>query len=134
MVIDASVAVEVILKTELGLLALDRLEQEPEVHVPEHFHIEAISVLRRKSLHGELDDLPAARSLALLHQMRVVRFPVMELSDAIWELRDNLTAYDAAYLALARRIGSQLMTIDEGLAAAARAEGRLVELSSKRGV
>lgn len=130
MVIDANVAVEVILKTESGLLALDRLEQESEVHVPEHFHIEAISALRRKSLRGELDDLPAARSLALLDQMRVIRFPVMELSDVIWELRDNLTAYDAAYLALARRVGAQLLTFDEGLAAAARAEGRLVELAA----
>jgi predicted nucleic acid-binding protein len=127
-VLDASVAVEIVLKTEYGLRALDRLEQEPEVHVPEHFHVEAISALRRKSLSGELEDLPAARSLALLDQMRVVRFPVMELSDAIWELRDKLTAYDAAYLALARRIGAQLLTLDGGLAAAARAEGRLIEL------
>jgi predicted nucleic acid-binding protein len=129
-VLDASVAVEVILKTKFGDRALDRLEQEPEVHVPEHFHIEAISALRRKSLRGELKDLPAARSLALLDQMRVVRFPVMELSDVIWELRGKLSAYDAAYLALARRIGAQLLTIDVGLAAAARAEGRLVELAA----
>lgn len=127
-VLDASVAVEIILKTEFGLIALDRLEQEPEVHVPEHFHIEAISALRRKALHGELKDLSATRSLALLDQMRVVRFPVMELSDVIWELRDKLTAYDAAYLALARRIGAQLLTIDDGLATVARAEGRLLEL------
>jgi predicted nucleic acid-binding protein len=128
MVLDASVAVEVILKTELGRRALDRLEQEPEVHVPEHFHAEAISALRRISLRGELGDLPAARSLALLESMRVIRFPVMELGDVIWELRETLTAYDAAYLALARRIGAQLLTIDDGLAAAARAEGRLLDL------
>jgi predicted nucleic acid-binding protein len=128
-VLDASVAVEIILKTEFGLLALDRLEQEPEVHVPEHFHVEAISALRRKSLCGELDDLSSARSLAVLEQMRAIRFPVIELSDAIWGLRDQLTAYDAAYLALARRIGAQLLTVDGGLAAAAQAEGRLLQLS-----
>jgi predicted nucleic acid-binding protein len=128
-VLDASVAVEMVLKTEFGLLALDRVEQEPEVHVPEHFHVEAISALRGKALRGELDDLPAARSLALLERMRVVRFPVMDLSDVIWGLRDKLTAYDAAYLALARHIGAELLTIDGGLAVAAKAEGRLLELA-----
>jgi predicted nucleic acid-binding protein len=53
----------------------------------------------------------------------------MTLSDyLLQELRHQLTAYDAAYLALARRLDVRLLTIDGGLAAAARAEGRLVEV------
>ncbi|MFZ1155153.1 MAG: type II toxin-antitoxin system VapC family toxin [Solirubrobacteraceae bacterium] len=127
-VLDASVAVEIVLSTEYGRLALDRVEREPEVHVPEHFHIEAISALRGGLLRKEVSELRTVRSLTLLEQLRVVRFPILELSDAIWELRHQLTAYDAAYLALARRLDASLLTIDSGLAKAARAEGRLVEL------
>lgn len=129
-VLDASVAVEIVLKTEYGRRALDRVEREPEVHVPEHFHIEAVSALRGESLRGEIGDLRVARSLTLLAQLRVVRFPVLEMSDAIWDLRHQLTAYDAAYLALARRLSIPLLTIDGALSALARAEGRLVEIDS----
>jgi predicted nucleic acid-binding protein len=127
-VLDASVAVEIVLRSEYGSRALDCVERELGVHVPEHFHIEALSALRKKSLLGELAELRAAHSLSLLRRLRVVRFPVLELSDAIWELRHQLTAYDAAYLALARRLDAPLLTVDGGLAAAARAEGRIVEL------
>jgi predicted nucleic acid-binding protein len=128
-VLDASVAVEIVLNTEYGRMALNRVEREPEVHVPEHFHIETISALRGGVIRREIGEQRAARALTLLERLRVVRFPVLELKDAIWELRHQLTAYDAAYLALARRLGAPLLTIDGGLAAAARAEGRLVELA-----
>ena len=127
-VLDASAAVEILLGSEIGGLVLDRLEWHSEVHVPEHFHLEAISALRRYALRGELGDLQAARALATLRELRVVRYPVLDLGEAIWELRDRLSAYDAAYLALARRLDLSLLTTDAGLAVAARAEGRLTEI------
>jgi predicted nucleic acid-binding protein len=52
---------------------------------------------------------------------------VIELTAEIWELRDTLTAYDAAYLALAGRLDVGLVTLDGGLAAVAAREGRLVQ-------
>lgn len=128
-VLDASVAVEIVLNTEYGRLALDRVESEPEAHVPEHFHIETVSALRGGVLRKEVSEQRAVRSLTLLDQLRIIRFPILELSHAIWELRNRLTAYDAAYIALARRLDVPLLTIDGGLAEAARAEGRLVELA-----
>jgi predicted nucleic acid-binding protein len=127
-VLDASVAVEIVLNTEYGRVALDRVEHEPEVHVPEHFHIETVSALRGSVIRREIGEPRAIRALTLLERLRVVRFPVLELKDAIWELRHQLTAYDAAYLVLARRLDLPLLTVDQGLAAAARAEGRLVEV------
>jgi predicted nucleic acid-binding protein len=127
-VLDASVAVEILLGSEIGGHALDRLESHAEVHVPEHFHIETISALRRYALRGDLGELRAARALAALSELRTVRYPVLELIDAIWGLRERLSAYDAAYLALARRLDLELLTMDAGLAIAAREEGRLAEM------
>ena len=129
-VLDArSAAVEILLGSALGARVLDRLESHAKVHVPEHFHIEAISVLRRYALRGELGELRAARAMAMLRELRVVRYPVMDLLDTIWSLRARLSAYDAAYLALARRLDLLLLTTDTGLAAAARLEGRLAEIA-----
>ena len=64
----------------------------------------------------------------LLLALRVVRHPVAPLAREVWRLRDALTAYDAAYLALARALDAQVLTTDRGLAAAARGDRRLVEL------
>ncbi len=127
-VLDASVAVEILLGSEAGGRALDRLESHAEVHVPEHFHIEAVSALRRYALRGELGELRAARALVALSELRAVRYPVIDLIDGIWGLREQLSAYDAAYLALARRLDLELLTVDAGLASAARAAGRLAEM------
>jgi predicted nucleic acid-binding protein len=128
-VLDASAAVEILLGSEVGARVLDRLESHAEVHVPEHFHIEAISALRRYALRRELGELRAARAMATLRELRAVRYPVLDLLDAIWRLRERLSAYDAAYLALARRLDLALLTTDTGLAAAARLEGRLAEIA-----
>ena len=128
-VLDASAAVEILLGSEVGARVLDRLESHAEVHVPEHFHIEAISALRRYALRGELGELRAARAMAMLRELRVVRYPVSDLIEAIWDLRVRLSAYDAAYLALACRLDLALLTTDGGLAAAARLKGRLAEIA-----
>jgi predicted nucleic acid-binding protein len=104
------------------------LSQHPELHVPEHFHVEVLSVLRRYAIRRELSQRRAAQALAAIADLRAIRYPVIELADAIWELRAQLTAYDAAYLALARRLDVGLITLDEGLAEAAAKERRLVPL------
>lgn len=85
-------------------------------------------MLRRRTLRGELGECRRGQAMNDLRELRIVRYAAIDLLDAIWELRDSLSAYDAAYLALARRLGLQVLTCDGGLAKAARAEGRLVEL------
>jgi predicted nucleic acid-binding protein len=119
-VTDASAIAELLLaRPEAGAVRAV-LATHPEVHVPEHFHVEVLSVLRRYALRRELS---ARRAIA------AIRYPVVELADGVWELRTALSAYDAAYLALARRLGVTLLTLDRGLAASARADGRLASLA-----
>ncbi|HXB65004.1 MAG TPA: PIN domain-containing protein [Solirubrobacteraceae bacterium] len=122
---DASAVVEVLLAMPRAEEVRTALAGHSELHVPEHFHVEALSALRRYAIHGELAELRAAEALAALRDLRTIAYPVIELAEEIWSLRDTLTAYDAAYLALARRLDVGLVTLDGGLAVLAAKEGRL---------
>lgn len=104
------------------------LRDHAEVHAPEHLHVECLSALRRYALRGELSEARAAIALDALEKLRVLRYPVLEIRAQVWELRNALSVYDAAYLALARRMDCRLLTTDAGLASVARGEGRLAEL------
>lgn len=125
-VADASAIVEVLLVLPRADEVRAALAQHAELHVPEHFHVEALSALRRYAIRGELTQLRAVEALAALRDLRTLTYPVIELAAEIWDLRDALTAYDAAYLALARRLDVGLVTLDGGLAGVAGREGRLV--------
>lgn len=118
-VADASAVLEVLLARAGADRVRRALAAHAEIHVPEHFHVEVLSVLRRYALRRELSDRRAGIALAALRDLRTVRHPVLDLVPEIWALRDNLSAYDAAYLALARRLRCELLTCDAGLAAAA---------------
>lgn len=127
-VADASAIAELLLARPAAAGIRAALSPHPELHVPEHFHVEVLSVLRRYAIRRELSQRRAAEVLAALADLRAIRYPVIELAEAVWELRSRLTAYDAAYLALARRLDVGLVTLDKGLAEAAAKEGRLVLL------
>lgn len=124
-VADASAMVEVLLAMPRAGEVRAALTEHHELHVPEHFHVETISALRRYAIRGELGELRAAEALGALRDLRTLSYPVIELADEIWELRDVLTAYDAAFLALARRLDVGLVTLDGGLAKVAAKERRL---------
>jgi predicted nucleic acid-binding protein len=124
-VADASAVAELLLARPQAQAVRSALAPHPELHAPEHLHVEVLSVLRRYSIRGELSGRRAAEALAALADLRVIRYPVLEMVDVVWDLRAQLTAYDVAYLALAQRLDVKLLTLDGGLAAAARAEGRL---------
>jgi predicted nucleic acid-binding protein len=125
-VVDASAVAEVLLMRPRANSVGETLAEHTEIHVPEHFHIEVMSALRRRLLHGELSEVGAARALASLAGLRALSYPVRELIAPIWKLRANLSVYDAAYLALAQKLDAGLITLDAALAEAAARDGRLI--------
>jgi predicted nucleic acid-binding protein len=127
-VVDSSAIAEVLLAQERADAILAVLLSNTELHVPAHFHVEVLSALRRYSLRGKLNDLDTAEALATLADLRTLTYPIRELMPAIWQLRFNLTTYDAAYLALARWLDASVLTLDGALAEAAASDGRLVEV------
>jgi predicted nucleic acid-binding protein len=129
-VADASAMVEVLLAMPRAGQVRMALAEHSELHVPEHFNVEALSALRRYAIRGELTQSRAAEARVALGDLRILAYPVIELADEIWELRNMLTAYDAAYLALARRLDVGLVTLDGGLARVAAKEGRLARLET----
>ena len=118
-VVDASALLEVLLKTPNSEAVIDRLFRPAEVLVAPHLiDVEIAQVLRRYHAAGELDDRRGREALMDLEDMRLARYPHDFLLARIWELRANLTAYDATYVALAEAMEIPLATRDTHLASA----------------
>lgn len=116
-VVDASVAVEYLLQTEVGLRATKLLESA-DLIAPELLDAEILAVLRREVLHGRLSEARASEAVADLRDWGVERLPHRILLDAAWRLRGHVTTYDALYVATARHRGADLVTADGPLARA----------------
>ena len=118
MVLDASGAVELLLNTARGRRLGARLDDDAEaVHAPHLIDVEIAHVLRRYVLAGTFDERRAAQALHQWRQIDVERYPHEPFLDRIWSLRNNVTAYDAVYVALAATLGESLVTGDRKLAA-----------------
>ena len=85
---------------------------------PELIDLETASVIRRQLLNGDLDARRAGLALTDLAQAPLRRAPHRPLLKRCWQLRDNLTVYDAAYVALAELLDAVLVTADARLAGA----------------
>ena len=124
MVVDASVVTDFLLGRPQALDALQRElaghEHEP-LHAPELVEPETLNALRRLAAAGNVTDRRATEAVADLANTRLIRHPHAPLRARVWDLRHNLPAYDATYLALAEALeGSVLLTGDGGLALRAR--------------
>ena len=117
-VVDASVVIEVLLQTDDGIAIADRLLASNEtLHAPHLIDIEVAQVLRRYVLRGEVKPDRAGQALDVMVEFPLTRYDHEPLLGRIWELRDNLTAYDAAYVALAEGLSATLVTRDRKLSA-----------------
>lgn len=127
-VVDASVVIEILLQTNDGVVIGGRLldRQEP-FHAPHLIDVEVSQVLRRFVLRGELHADRARQALDVLAAFPLRRYAHEPLLERMWAHRENLTAYDAAYVALAEGLRTKLVTRDARLAAAPGL-GHLMEL------
>jgi predicted nucleic acid-binding protein len=117
-VIDASAAAEYLLRTSLGLKIADIIEGNSLV-APELLDVEVLSVLRRAVLRRELTEQRALQAVEDLLEWPVDRIPHRTLLRAAWQRRNNLSAYDSFYAAVARLSDAPLITADGPLARAA---------------
>jgi predicted nucleic acid-binding protein len=113
-VVDASAALAGLLNAGV---ARDSLRTE-DLHAPHVVDVEVAHVLRRQVITERLTSRSAARALATFQVLGLRRHPVTQLLGRIWELRNNLSAYDAAYVALAESLNCDLLTADGRLSRA----------------
>jgi predicted nucleic acid-binding protein len=94
--------------------------QERALAVPDVLVLEVLAVFRRHVQRGSIAPERATHAIDDLGDLAIEIFPSLPLRERAWELRDNLTAADALFVALAERLGEPLATKDRRLAAAAR--------------
>ena len=125
-VVDASAVLETLLRTP-NAQAVERRLFDPSqtLHAPHLLDVEIAQVLRRYAGNGEIDGERGRAALADLADLPLHRYPHDFLLPRVWELRENLTAYDAVYVALAEALDAPLLTCDRRLATAPGHQARV---------
>ncbi len=127
-VLDASATVDWLPQTSAGQRIEHRIYSAKEsLHAPHLLDIEVAQVLRRLVREGALPARRADEAVQDLLDLRLTRYPHFALLPRIWQLRHNLSAYDAAYVGLAEKLRASLITCDKRLAAAP-GHGAIMEL------
>jgi len=119
-VVDASAVIDLLLRTDRALELRRRLLQPFQaLHAPHFIDLEVLQFIRRQRLDGNMDDDRAEDAIADHRALPIKRYPHYALLPRVWTLRDNFTAYDAVYVALADSLHATLVTTDLRLAKAA---------------
>lgn len=126
-VLDASAAIDWLLQTAAGQQIENRISRGESLHAPHLLDLGVPQVLRRLVREAAVSAQRADQALQDLLSLRVTRYPHFVFLPNIWRLRHNLSAYDAAYIVLAEKLGATLITRDARLAAAS-ARGVIIEL------
>lgn len=120
-VVDASAMTELLLQTDLGTRVERRLLRDEDLHAPHLLDVEVLSALRRLVRTGEVASERAEDAIDDLQLLRLARHGHEDLLPRVWDLRDNVTAYDAVYIALTEALDATLVTCDRALGAATSA-------------
>ena len=120
-VADASAVIEALLGTSAGLVVAQQLFKTGEtVHAPHLIDLEVAHAIRRYVAIGDIDEARGRAAISNMVDMQIRRYPHDVLLQRVWELRGNLSAYDAVYVALAETLDAPLLTRDRRLADGAR--------------
>ncbi len=124
-VLDASVVVELLLGTQAPDSLAAHILGEAPWHAPALLDLEVANAIRRLCTIRETSHERGSRAIGDLGTLPVRRYPHTPLLDRVWQLRPNLTAYDAAYITLAEALQARLVTRDRRLA---RARGHRAQI------
>ena len=114
-VVDASVLVALLTHDDVSPVVA-RLGRSAEWHAPVTVDAEVLHALRRQWVADVLSAKAADQAVIAFHDIPITRHPVHPLVPRMWQLRQNVTAYDAAYIALAETLNLPLVTRDARLA------------------
>lgn len=115
-VLDASAALELLLNAPLSSEVADLVfEDGVSLHAPHLIDLEIAQVLRRLVRKNEIEAVRALEVFQDFNDLAIARYSHQMLIPAIWSLRNNATAYDASYLALAEALEATLVTCDGAL-------------------
>ena len=129
-VVDASVLANAIADDGAdGATARGQLRRHDTLTAPDLVDVETMGVLRKRWLAGTLDDDRLHQAIEDLHALALIRYPARPLIRRIADLRANVTAYDATYVALAEVLDCPLLTADRRLANATGPHCKITLLS-----
>ena len=112
-VVDASALIELLTRTDRGRRVEARvLRPSDSIHAPALIDLEVAQVLRRYVMTGQVPEHWARMALDIAAAFPMTRYLHEPLMKRVWELKDNVTSYDAAYIALAEALRAPLVTCD----------------------
>lgn len=118
LVVDSSAALTALAARDPAPELVERLADDGDLHAPHLIDTEILHALRRLRRRGQISAERAHDARTDFAELTLVRYPHEPLNDRVWELRENLTAYDATFVALAEALDVPLVTCDARLAAA----------------
>jgi predicted nucleic acid-binding protein len=117
-VVDTSAVLSALVGQPTALRLGDRVRSDGDLHAPHLLDVEFLHGLHRLVMSGAISEDRAADARMDFADLTIVRYPHVSLADRMWELRHNVTAYDAAFITLAEILGVPLVTCDARLARA----------------
>jgi predicted nucleic acid-binding protein len=118
LVVDTSAVLQALAAREPAQGLVEQLGRDGDLHGPHLIDTEVLHALRRMTFDGTISEDRAADARRDFAELTLVRYAHEPLSDRVWELRHNLTAYDATFVALAEVLDVPLVTCDSRLASA----------------